>query len=277
MSSVAFIRHTFLPVRSIRLGRFVRNLDEPQSEYLDPNSDTPLQPIVNHHLNYGEVQQNAAGKNFSALLTSLVSTSWTKRRKQHIYITTGRVTTYQLDNSGMWFKEAVKPQTTREWVKESIDLGDDIYMVVGYSTMLNAVVMEGSAELVGTEAQITIPVTTSLAATGAVVPLGNITDPGISGNRDNHHGIQRQYVASGEQVCAVQYRKVRFKWFSSRDVDDAFLHGDCRWKWYSNIGSNIRGQEMGTNDIVEVELEAALEMDPEQEEYEFNIYGKFAV
>jgi len=275
MSSVTFIHRTFLPVQSVRLGRFVRNRDEPQSEYLDPDSNTPLQPIINPHLSYGEVQQHAAGKNFSAFLTSLVSSSWTKTRKQYTHVTTSRVTTYQLDNAGLWFKEAVKPQTTREWVRESIDLGNDIYMVVGYSTMLDAVVVEGSADLAGTEAQVTMPVTASLAATGAVIPLGNITDPGISGKRDNYLSIRRQYVASGEQVCGVQYRKVCFRWFSSRDVTNAFLHGDCRWKWYSNIGSNIRGQEIGTNDIVEVELKDALEIDYEQEEYESDTYGKF--
>lgn len=277
MSSVTFIRHTFLPIQSIRLGRFVRNLDEPQSDYLDPDSDTPPQPIVKPHLNYGEVQQNAAGKNFSAFLTSLVSSTWTKRRKQYVQVTTGQVTTYQLDNSGAWFKKAVKSQKSREWVKESIDQGDDIYMVVGYSTMLNAEVAEGSAEVAGTVGQLAIPLTASLAATGVVVPLSNVADPGISVNSAIHHGIRRQYVASGEQVCAVQYRKVCFKWFSSRDVDDAFLHGACRWKWYSNIGSRVRGEEMGTNDIVEVELKDNLEMDPGHEEYQSEMYGKFAV
>lgn len=273
MSSVTFIRHPFLPVQSIRLGRFVRNRDEPQSDYLDPQCDNPRQPIIKPHLNYGEVQQIAAGGDFSVFLMSLLSTSWSKKRKQYVQVTTGQVTTYQLDNSGTWFKEAVKSDTTREWIKESIDQGDDIYVVVGYSTMLDAVVVEGSAELARTSAQATVPLTESLGAAGVVVPLGNIADPGISGNSANHHGMQRHFVAPGEQVCAVQYRKVSFKWFSSRDMDKAFLHHSSRWKLYSNI----RGHEIGTNDVVEVDLADTPELGDGHEVFESEAYGRFTI
>lgn len=89
------------------------------------------------------------------------------------------MTTYQLDNSGTWFKEAVESDTIREWIKESIDQGDDIYVVVGYSTMVDTVVVEGSAELARMTAQTTVPVAESLVAAGVVVPMGNIVDTGI--------------------------------------------------------------------------------------------------
>src|SRR5436853_4974412 len=141
---------------------------------------------------------------------------------------TGQVTTYQLDNSGAWFREAIKKPTTREWIEESIEQGDDIYVVVGYYTMLNAVVVEGSAELVGSSAQLEMPVTASLAAAGVVVALDNIMDPGVNASNTNQRRIQRRFVASGEQVCAVQYRKVCFRWFSSRDLDKAFLERESR-------------------------------------------------
>jgi hypothetical protein len=121
-----------LAIESIRLGRLVRNLDEPQSDYLDPDCQPRREPIIKPHLQYGELQQTAADKNLAALITRLLSASWTKRRKEYTQVNTGQVTTYQLDNSGAWLKEAVKMQTTREWIKESINQGDDIYLVVGY-------------------------------------------------------------------------------------------------------------------------------------------------
>jgi hypothetical protein len=273
MSCVTFIRHAFLPIESIRLGRFVRNLNEPQSDYLDPDCQPRREPITKPHLQYGELQQTAADKNLAALLTRLLSASWTKRRKEYTQVTTDQVTTYQLDNSGAWFKEAIKMQTTREWIKESIDQGDDIYIVVGYYTMFDAVVVEGSAESVGSSAKLEMPVTASLAAAGVVVPLDNVLDPGVAGSNINQRGIQRRFVASGEQVCAVQYRKVRFKWFSSRDLDKAFLERESRWKMYSNI----RGQEIGTNDVVEVDLEDDLELDNDYEEHKSQTYGKFVL
>jgi hypothetical protein len=64
-------------------------------------------------------------------------------------------------------------------------------------------------------------------------------------------------VAVGEQVCTVQYRKVRFKWFSSSDLDKTSLEKNSRWKVYWNV----RGQENGTNDVVEADLQEDLELE----------------
>jgi hypothetical protein len=53
----------------------------------------------------------------------------------------------------------------------------------------------------------------------------------------------------------------------------AFLKRESRWKMYSNI----RGQEIGTNDVVEVDLEDALELDNDYEEHQSETYGKFVL
>jgi hypothetical protein len=133
MSCTTLIYHTFLSVESIRLGRLVRNVDVPHSDYVDPDCDLrPDSVIIKPHLRYEEVQQSTTDKSFTALLARLVSASRTKRNKAYTQVTTDRVTTYQLGNSGMWFKSAIKMETTQEWIKESIDQGDDIYVVVGY-------------------------------------------------------------------------------------------------------------------------------------------------
>jgi len=276
MPQVNLIRHTFLPVESIRLGRFVRNLDEPQSDYFDPDCGLHQEPIVKSHVHYDELQQRGTDKSLTVLLTSLVSASWTKRRKWYTQVTTDRVTTYQLDNSGAWFKAAIKIEATREWITESIDQGDDVYIVVGYYTMLDTQVVEGAGEELGSSAQLVVPVTASLAAAsiaaaGVMVPLDNVADPGVSSNSVNQRAIRRRFVATGEQICAVQYRKVRFKWFSSRDLDKALLESESRWKMYSNV----RGQEVGTNDVVEVDLQDDLELESDHEKVPSETYGDF--
>lgn len=43
---MTLVQHTFLPLESIQLGRLIRNMDEPQSEYLDPNLVIRLESIV---------------------------------------------------------------------------------------------------------------------------------------------------------------------------------------------------------------------------------------
>ena len=57
-------------------------------------------------------------------------------------------------------------------------------------------------------------------------------------------------MAVGEQIYAVQYRKFRFRWFSSRDLDRAALEKGNRWK----VHGSLRGQEVGTNDVVEATI-----------------------
>jgi hypothetical protein len=44
-----------------------------------------------------------------------------------------------------------------------------------------------------------------MVATG-VVPYGDLADPGLEGSRRGMEDEQRQFIARGEQVRAVQYR-----------------------------------------------------------------------
>ena len=272
MPCTTLVYQTFLSSESVRLGRFVRNIDEPQSDFLDPDCDLPSESIiVKPHLGYEGLQHNARDKSLATVLTRLVSASRTKRNKVYTQVTTDRATTYQLGNSGSWFKAAVKMEATREWIQESIDQGDDVYVVVGYHTLLDAKIIEGAAEVAESSGRLGLPVTEALAGTGVIVPLGDMADPEIAAKNSKTQGVHRRYVAIGEQICAVQYRKVRFKWFSSRDLDTATLEKGTRWKVYWNV----RGQEIGTNDIVEVDLQDELELESEHEKYTIDMDEKF--
>lgn len=121
-------------------------------------------------------------------------------------------------------------EATRNWIEDAIDQEDDIFVVIGYHTMLDAHITEGNAAGTKASGRVKMPVTESLAAAGIVIPLGDVLNPGISGGDQHSQNVQRQFVATGEQVCAVRYRKLRFKWFSSRDLDSASLDKENRWK-----------------------------------------------
>ena len=103
-----------------------------------------------------------------------------KRAKTGIRITTTQVDTYALANSGQWFTEAMSLEVTRKWVEKAIDQGDDIYLIAGFHTASNARIVQES--LLGREVagQIKLPVGLTLAAIGAVAPLGNIVDPSVT-------------------------------------------------------------------------------------------------
>ena len=260
---------TFLSPQSIRLGRFVRNIDEPQSDFFDADCEIPSDSIlIKHQHRYNEVQRDAKERSFTATLTSLLSTSRTKRNKTSIQVSTDQVKTYQLSNSGSWFKSAVKSEAARERINESIDDGDDIYLIVGYHTITDARIVEGIVDEASTSAWLKLPVGEALATAGIVVPLGNLVDPGFGVQNSHQQGTHRRFVAVGEQVCAVQYRKVRFKWFSSRDLEKSSLDKINCWKVYWSV----RGQEIGTNDVLEVDLQEDLDL--ENEDHERHMYGE---
>ncbi|KAJ5704105.1 hypothetical protein N7493_011243 [Penicillium malachiteum] len=125
--SFYILQRTFLPPESIRLGRFVRDIEEPSSDFLDPDVGVSEENIIlQSHVDYSEVLHHSKEKTFKAMLTSLVSSSRTKNNKSRTQIHTDQMNTYQLSNSGTWFRSAVLSEDTRKWIKESIDSGDDM-------------------------------------------------------------------------------------------------------------------------------------------------------
>jgi hypothetical protein len=110
------------------------------------------------------------------------------------------------------------------------------------------------------QAKVQLPVSEAASATGAVVMVGNLADPAVTIQRQGDHGLRKQFVAPGEQVYAVQYRKVKFKWYSSRDLDRAALEKGSRWM----VHGTVRGQEVGTNDVVEATISEEEDADGEE-------------
>jgi len=178
-----------------------------------------------------------------------MSTGITKRAKTSIRIETDQVKTYTLENSGERFIEAMNLEESRKWVEDKIDMDKDIYLVVGFHTVLNARIVQRSLQ--GREAggQINLPIGLSLAAIGAFMPLGNIMDPHLAGNYQLSQSGNIEFLAPGEQICALQYLKVRHRWLSSRNVDKEFLSKAPRWKSYYEY----RGDEEEEENIIEVE------------------------
>jgi hypothetical protein len=182
-----------------------------------------------------------------------MSSGFSKRANTRVRIETDAVKTYTLDNSEVWFMEATNYDDTRRWIERAIG-GDGIYLVVGFHTVVDARIVHESAEGHQLGGQVTLPVGLSLAAVGVVAPLGNIVDPAVSGNQRVVDGAKTQYVAPGEQVCALQYRKVSYLWLHSRKVDNLALSEAPRW----TAGESWRKANLDVedeSDILEVETE----------------------
>ena len=96
-----------------------------------------------------------------------------------------------------------------------------------------------------------IPLSTELTTSGVVVPFSNVADTGLGGFCGRIEDEQRQFIAPGEQIYAVQYRKVRCRWFAGNKVDEMTLAKKTWWERYDRP----RYLQSEIEDIIEVELE----------------------
>lgn len=238
-----------IPVESIKLGRFLTNVAHPDQDYHDPTYSSAPVPATSAKTQYDGISQESRDSKFSSALTSLLSVGLSKRAKSKIRIETKLVRTYTLRNSTQWFEEAVSSEATRHWFEREIDRGNDIYFIVGFHTVTDAQIIHESATANERTGQLGLPIGLALNAAGVIAPMGDLADPQLGVHRGSVKGAIEQYKTHGDYICGFQYRKVRHRWLSSRNIDNAMLANTPRWSAWDQW----RDEEEGIEDILEVE------------------------
>ena len=254
MPPSVFVSQCLLPLDSVKLGRFITNIDHPHQDYHDPPCAGSPRTIVQVRNQYHGFDEESSTSTFSSALTSFMSSALSKRTETKSRLSAERVQTYALDNSGSWFESATKLQETRQWLESAIDQGDDVFLVVGYHTVVDARITLYSSRAQARGGALEMPVGLSLAAAGVVAPLSDLINPGIGLRREEGSGVSEQFIAPGEQVCALQYRRVRYRFLSSKKIENASLVKSPRWA----ILDRCRDETEGEDDVIEVEAEDGL-------------------
>ena len=219
-----FSRFKLFPYNSVALGRLVIDTIEPWHDFCRiPLNLTDNDVAITTHPRLRETLESARG-----------TTLYNKIRE--IFFSPGideefpsvAEKTYLLYNSGDHFKTLAGIQQAREWFEINIKYGCDAYMIVGIHTVPVSSICVSDLENRFAE------LNSNLGPENGRVEIGTPTP--------------------GEIVFAVQYRKVRFNWFSSRTMKHGFLNKGCnRWKVFS---IPVRtGEENDEDDIVEAVLE----------------------
>ncbi|PWI64022.1 hypothetical protein PCL_00443 [Purpureocillium lilacinum] len=246
-----------IPQSSVKLGRFITNVEYPHQHYHDPPSDTPPITFISTRSSYTGEHHATHDASYHSTLTSLLSTRFSKGTKLKVRVTTGQFRAYTLDNSDAWFDEATRLPATRVWIERAIDRGVDVYLIVGFHTITDASIIHESLTGNGSGACAEIPVSLSLAAAGVVAPLGGIADPSIGFQRQGVDGARARFVAPGEHVCAIQYRKLRYEWLSSKRIEKSRLSNVRQW----SSMERARDEEDGEDDIIDVALKEVDDLD----------------
>ena len=246
-----------LPFESARLGRFIKNIDHPLEGYHEPFASTAPTPIVSQ-FEYAGYSQQGSRAGFGSSLTALFSAAFSRRSSSRVRVEPRCCKTYSLDNSDAWFDRAISHEETKKWIEKSAIRGSKMFIIVGICTFTDTRFVQTSVEEEEIQGQATAPVSISLAAAGAVVPLAGLVDPSVHGDYGKFASNGTRIFAPGEKICAIQYREIRYKWLSSRVTENLQLSKTRQWSCTEGDRRDAYEDEGDDEeDVIEVDFEDA--------------------
>jgi hypothetical protein len=249
MPQLAIFQQLLLSKASVNLGRLTTSIDQPQQNYYDP----PIEPVTltSSLDSFSGEKLKVRNTKFDFSLTSLISSAISRGTRSTVTVKTPLVKTYLLDNSEAWFKKATDLVETRRWIEKQFDRNRAVYMIVGFHTVTDAEISQEVAKAREAEGKVSAPVGLSLNAAGFIIPLGDLLDPSIGGRKQTIAEGRVMFQAPGEQICGLQFLKLRQRWFSSA-ADQLTLSEVQHWQSLEiNKGAS---EDEDDDDIIAVDL-----------------------
>ncbi|KAF5653965.1 hypothetical protein F25303_1826 [Fusarium sp. NRRL 25303] len=248
---------TPIDLGKIKLGNLVPNVSQPHIDAFEPSTLPEDAVHVSEQLDFKTRIEKNHGTTLEASLTKLLSGSRSNTQTHMLNLSAFKAKCYEMKSPLAFFKEIISQERTRMRLQDAIDDGHKMYIITALRTVMNAQIAQSILTSKDISAGAGIPLGAILA--GGIDPTGGLVD--IQGNLSRGNSAQQTqiYLSPTEQVYAVGYRRIGFKWFVSKNVDTAFLDVKNRWKV---MGEEIMGDEdEDVEDIVEADLEESLEGD----------------
>jgi hypothetical protein len=258
-SALTLIRAAFLDRSEVSLGCLVPNLLEPGQDFhpVKPPVITPEQINTRYIENIHDFL--GAGKHIGlrTKLARIFSATARKESKSFDELVARRATLCYLRHPSLYFENLCDDDDTKVWL-ETVLKRFPIFLVTGFLTVTEAQV--GRARQRSSEVQLSAKVSASdVASSGATTVVGNMPDQiGVELNAGSKVSCLYSFVAPGERIIGVQYRKLRFNRFSAVDVEKAELKSNS-WVMFSGDRCH-KGISAGPG-YVEANLEESLTVD----------------
>lgn len=255
------ILQSLLSLDSIQLGRLVVNTRNPLEGFHDPHGQPPEGICKKHLKAFHKVFNLSKNSSLRSTMTALFSGSYQRQNDSALTVTAEHATTYQLENFGTWLQDACGKGDTRQWFEQMLQTYNRMYLVVAFHTLTNAEVVQ--------QAVVKRTTTGGVKVSGVLMgvgPVDNLLSSRFNSETQTESRSESSMSASGEQVYAVEYRKIRFRWFSSRTIENSSLEKSNRWKVFMQ---DLRGEEETSDEEDEDDvLDVDLEDDEEQSDEE---------
>jgi hypothetical protein len=261
MPTAALVLNRLLSRDAVDLGRFILQPKAPEQDFFPPplapaGAEPVIRPndiIIQHHHNFSHILDRSSGTNLNVTLTELLGLQNEGQTTLRTRVDAIRRTTYTLSNSQDVFERiCASSDRARRYLEKAYLRNRTVYLVVGLETLLDAEVMEQAGTLTTKGGNVTAPGgLIATVATGVPLPLGDLLDVGVEAGWNKGEKTISSFFAEGEQIYAVQYRKVAFRWFSRGKVaEEATLKDQAVWKSFWTRGKADENQEDAEDSVI---------------------------
>ncbi|CAI6339184.1 unnamed protein product [Periconia digitata] len=115
-------------------------IDNPHHDFHDPPLSSTAESQVQEQ--YDGIHHLVKQQKSTSQLANFLSSSFSKRLKSSLQITTNQIKKHHVHNAGEWFRDTLQSIETRKRIERTIDEGEDIYVVLAFHTLLNARIRE---------------------------------------------------------------------------------------------------------------------------------------
>ena len=215
-----------LPADEVRIGSFLVNPSDPTQEYFHLQEQDPgLKPSILRVdvTDFTNTIRDAGTKEVEAVLTGYFSTTIDWAKSKSLELSSAKAATYLMRNSGYWFEQACALARMQWWFEWVSRRGHKIYLLVGLRTIFDGRFRLEHTASTSTGGQVKVPAD----VLAGLPPMG--LDVGGGGKVSKDQTASSEFSAAGERIWALQYRQIKFKWYSRKKMENAALETGTRW------------------------------------------------
>ena len=225
-----------LPADEVKIGSFLVNPSDPTQDYFHPQDHDPgLKPSILRVdvTDFTNTIRDAGTKEVEAVLTSYFSTTIDWAKSKSLELSSAKAATYLMRNSGYWFEQACALARMRWWFELVSRRGHKIYLLVGLRTIFDGHFRLEHTTCTSTGGQLRVPAD----VLAGLPPMG--LDVGGGGKVSKDQTASSEFSAAGERIWALKYRHIKFKWYSSKKMENAALETSTRWVTFNRYPRDI--------------------------------------
>jgi hypothetical protein len=260
-SALTIIRSGFLDLDEVFLGVLVPQPTEPAVDFW-PSKPPVFEPNDVHCREIKHIYQLLSTNKYASLsakITSYFSSKAGAESSSNIELVASTCKLHYLRQPLIYFNDLCADGDARQWIEETCK-HYPIFLITGLLTVTDATLNHSRTGATEAEAGVTVPISTA-------PPV----DAEIQFQVRRQASAAASFLAEGERVIGVQYRKVKTRRFF---VEEGDKHSLAKNRWVMFLGDHEgRSVVDGSRPILEAELEEAIQLDDfEFGESEFDVH-----